>query len=110
MITLFRLLFASLVILIISCSRTKDIDEPALGENFFEQGGIYYSNNCATHSNYKKYNGTDTSYYDNGKIKATFTIKDGLPDGHWQKFNDHGTKKVDIYFDHGNFKKKQITK
>ena len=50
---------------------------------------------------------TDTCYHDNGKIKATYTLKDGLPNGHWEQFDAKGKKTLDIYFDKGNLVKKE---
>jgi len=102
MTTIFRLLFGILILSTYSCERTKDSDELVLSELVFEEGGIYYDINCATHSSYKKYTGTDTCYHDNGKIKGTYTIKNGLPHGHWEQFSADGTKKIDLYFDSGD--------
>mgnify|MGYP000252237377 CR=1 FL=1 len=108
MTTIFRLTFGILILLVCSCGRTKDPDELFLSEVAFEDNGIYYEINCATHSNYKKYTGNDTSYYDNGKIKATSNIKNGLPVGHWEQFDSSGTKKLDLYFDNGDLIKKEL--
>ena len=106
MTTLNRLTFILLLLSLFSCGRTKDPDELVLSEVVFEDNGIYYSINCATHSNYKKYTGTDTFYYDKGKIKGTYAIQNGLPDGHWEQFDSNGTKKLYLYFDNGNLIKK----
>jgi antitoxin component YwqK of YwqJK toxin-antitoxin module len=105
--TILRLIFGVSFLLVYSCGRTKDPDELFLSEVAFEKEGVYYNINCATHSNYKKYTGIDTCYYDNGKIKGTSIIKNGLPDGHWEQFNADGTKKLDLYFDNGDIIKKE---
>jgi antitoxin component YwqK of YwqJK toxin-antitoxin module len=106
MTSMYRLTFVILILLIFSCGRTKDPDELVLSESVFEDDGIYYTNNCSTHSNYPKYTGTDTCYHENGKIKGTYTVKNGLPNGHWEQFDDNGVKKIDLYFDNGDLTKK----
>lgn len=108
MTTIYRLTFGILLLLVSSCGRTKDPDELVLSEMVFEEDGIYYNINCSTHSNYKKYSGTDTCYHDKGKIKGTYTINNGLLDGHWEQFNPDGTKKLDLYFDNGDIIKKEL--
>lgn len=101
-----RLPFAISLLFVFSCGRTKAPDELVLSEMIFEENGIYYKINCSTHSNYKKYTGTDTFFHDNGKIKGTYTIKNGLPNGHWEQFDSNGIKKIDLYFDNGDLIKK----
>jgi len=85
-----------------------DKDEIVFNDYVFEKDGIYYNVNCSTHSSYKKYTGTDTGYHDNRKIWGTSTVKNGLPDGHWEQFNSNGTKKIDLYFDDGKLIKKEL--
>lgn len=101
------LLFISiLTFLLTSCSRTKDPDEIVLSEMIFEEDGFYYFVNCSDHSNYQKFTGIDTCYYDNGNIKSIFKIKNGRPNGHWIKLNQNGTIKIDLYFKNGELIKK----
>ena len=105
-----KLAFLILILIIVSCGRTVDHDEVVWNDYVFENNGIYYNVNCATHSNYKKYSGTDTVYFDKNKIKAISIVKDGLPTGHWVLFNTNGTKKIDMYFDNGKLLNKVIHK
>jgi antitoxin component YwqK of YwqJK toxin-antitoxin module len=83
-----------------------DKDEIVFNDYVFEKDGIYYNVNCSSHSNDKKYTGTDTGYHRNRKIWGTSIVKKGLPVGHWEQFDSNGTKKLDLYFDNGNLKKK----
>jgi len=100
---IFVLLFSCLI----SCSdkRKKDIDEIVLAEYIVEKNGIYYSGDCEIHIG-DKFTGTSKYYHENGNIKGTYTIKNGLPDGHWKQFNSNGKKKLDLYFDNGSLLKK----
>ena len=70
-----------------------------------EKSGKYYYGDCDMHAT-KFYTGTDTFYHENGKVKGTFTIKNGLPNGHWQQFNINGSKKLDLFYDNGQLVKK----
>lgn len=106
--TIFRITFGFLLLLIFSCGRTKDPNELVFNDYVFEKDGIYYNVNCSSHSNYKKYTGTDTGYHDNRIIWGTSTVKNGLPDGHWEQFDSNGTKKIDLYFDNGGLVKKEL--
>jgi len=108
MTILFRQTLGIFVLLFCSCGRTKDPDELVLSETVFEDDGIYFNINCARHSNYEKYTGTDTCYHDNGKIKGTYTIKNGVPDGHWEQFNLDGSKKLDLFYSNGKLVNKVI--
>jgi antitoxin component YwqK of YwqJK toxin-antitoxin module len=74
-----------------------------------EKNGIYYSGDCETHAD-KKYSGTSCYYYDNGKVKGTYTILNGLPDGHWERFDSTGKKTIDLYFDDGKLINKTFNK
>lgn len=113
---IFHFLFIIFCILTVSCStRHVDSDEAAfgnkLGEVIRENGGTYYS---MDHLGEKtKYTGTDTCYYyvnyRDKKIKSIYTLKDGIPEGHWQLFDDIGTKTVDIYFVSGKVTKREKT-
>ncbi|TDP57519.1 hypothetical protein BC748_2730 [Flavobacterium dankookense] len=96
-----------LVLFFISCSerRNKDFDEIVLHENIQEVNGIYYNGDCEEHIG-SKFSGSANYFHDNGKIKGTSTLKNGLPDGHWEQFNENGTKKLDLYFENGNLIKK----
>src|ERR1017187_9097776 len=85
-----------------SCGRTKDPDELVLGEYIIEENGIYYRGDCEVHIE-GRYTGTDSFYHDNGKLKGTYTLKNGLPDGHLEQYDTFGAKKVDLYFDTGDF-------
>lgn len=105
-----KLIFLILILIIVSCSRTVDPNEVVWNDYVFEKNGIYYKVNCATHSNYKKYSGTDTVYFDNNRIKAISIVKNGLPTGHWVIFNANGTKRIDMYFENGKLLKKVIHK
>ena len=91
-----------IILMINSCSdrRIKDKDEIVLHENIVEKKGVYYSGDCEIHSD-KKYTGTDNYFFENGKVKGTYTIKDGLPNGHWSQFNENGSKKIDLYYEDG---------
>jgi antitoxin component YwqK of YwqJK toxin-antitoxin module len=103
-------IFSILILSIISCQfeRKRDKDELVLGDYIIEKNGVYYVGDCEIHSS-EKYTGIDTFYFDNRKIKGTYSIKNGLPDGHWEQFNDNGTKKLDLYFENGNLTKKTKT-
>jgi antitoxin component YwqK of YwqJK toxin-antitoxin module len=96
-----------LTIISFSCSkyRIKYIDEIVLHENIQEVNGIYYNGDCEDHIG-SKFSGSGNYFYDNGKIKGTYTLKNGLPHGHWEQFNENGTKKLDLYFENGNLEKK----
>ncbi len=93
-----------------SCSekRKKDIDEIVLAEYIVEKDGIYFSGDCEIHIG-DKFTGSSKYFYENGKVKGTYILKNGLPDGHWEQFNDDGTKKLDLYFENGNLLKKTKT-
>lgn len=105
-----KLTFLTLMLIVVSCGRTVDPDEVVWNDYVFEKNGIYYNVNCATHSNYKKYSGTDTVYFDKNKIKAISIVENGLPTGHWMLFNANGTKKIDMTFENGKLIKKVIYK
>ena len=105
------LLFISIItFLLTSCSRTKDPDEIVVSEMIFEEDGFYYSVNCSEHLNYQKFTGIDTCYYDNGNIQSIFKIKNGKPNGHWIKWNQNGTIKIDLYFKDGELIRKSKVK
>ncbi|MBC7862771.1 MAG: hypothetical protein IAF38_07340 [Bacteroidia bacterium] len=99
--TVFKLSLASVLILFSSCGRTKDSAEIFFSEVAFEKNGIYYEINSSTNSDYQKYTGTDTCYYQNGKINAVYRINDGLPNGHWEYFDESGKKTSDLHFKEG---------
>lgn len=103
--TLNRLIFKLLLLSLWGCGRNIDKDEIVLNEMVVEKSGKYYYGDCEIHAT-KLYTGTDTFYHENGKLKGTFTIKNGLPNGHWEQFNLDGTKKLDLYFENGNLKNK----
>jgi antitoxin component YwqK of YwqJK toxin-antitoxin module len=105
-----KLTFLILTLIIVSCGRTVDPGEIVWNDYVFEKNGIYYKVNCATHSNYKRYSGTDTVYFDKNKIKAISIIEDGVPIGHWVLYNTNGTKKIDMYYENGKLLKKVIHK
>lgn len=88
--------------LLSSCSkeRIKDVDEIVLAEFIVEKNGIYYSGDCEVHIG-KKFTGTGYYYYGNGKLKGNYTIKNGIPEGHWKQFNIDGTKSIDIFYKKG---------
>jgi hypothetical protein len=100
-------------ILTVSCStRHVDLDEAVfennLGEVIREDGGIYYS---MDHLGEKtSYTGTDTCHYyvnyRDKRIKSIYSLKDGVPEGHWLLFDDVGTKTVDLYFVNGKVTKR----
>jgi antitoxin component YwqK of YwqJK toxin-antitoxin module len=106
MTTLNKLTVTLLLLSLLGCGRQMDKDEIVFNDYVFEENGIYYIVSGSTHSNYRKYTGTDTGYHDNGKIWGTSIVKKGLPDGHWEQFDSNGTKKLDLYFDNGNLTKK----
>ncbi len=91
-----------------SCSknRKKDIDEIVLAEYIVEKDGIYFSGDCEIHIG-DKFTGPGEYFYENGKVKGTYILKNGLPDGHWEQFNEDGTKKLDLFFENGILIKKQ---
>jgi antitoxin component YwqK of YwqJK toxin-antitoxin module len=73
-----------------------------------EKKGKYYHGDCEEHAT-QFYTETDTFYFhENGKIKGTFTIENGLPNGHWEQFNIDGSKKLDLYFQDGELTNKII--
>lgn len=96
--------------ILFSCSRKVDVDEIALSETFFEENGYYYSLNCVEHSNYPKYTGKDTCYYDHGSIKSISNIVDGIPVGKWTKLNQKGNLKIELYYKDGEVIKKTSKK
>jgi antitoxin component YwqK of YwqJK toxin-antitoxin module len=102
-----RFLILLFLFFFISCSerRNKDIDEIVLHENIQEVNGIYYNGDCEEHIG-DKFSGSGNYFHDNGKIKGSYKMKNGLPDGHWEKFHENGTKKMDLYFENGNLIKK----
>lgn len=104
-IKLNRLTFIILPFLFFSCGRKMDKDEIVLNEMVIEKSGKYYYGDCEEHAT-SFYTGTNTYYYENGRIKGTFTIKNGLPNGHWEQFNLDGSKKLDLYFENGKLIKK----
>ena len=71
-----------------------------------EKNGKYYYGDCDEHA-INFYTGTDSFYHENGKVMGTFTIKNGLPNGHWEQFDSNGTKKLDLYFGNGDLIKKE---
>lgn len=99
--------YSIILIFLISCAekRVKDVDEIVLHEIIQEVNGFYYEGNCEEHIG-DKFSGSGNYFHDNGKIKGTYTLKNGLPDGHWEQFNENGTKKLDLYFKNGNLIKK----
>lgn len=102
-----RLLILFGFFLLISCSekRIKDIDEIVLNENIQEKNGFYHYGDCEEHIG-KLYNGKNYYYHKNGTIKGDYTLKNGIPEGHWKQFNSDGTKRIDIYFKEGKVIKK----
>jgi antitoxin component YwqK of YwqJK toxin-antitoxin module len=107
--TLLLLTITIFVLTLVSCSsgRQKDPDEIVLHEMIQEKNGVYYWGDCEEHAD-TKYTGTDTCYQDNGKVKATYTIKNGLPNGHWKQFDTTGKLLRELYFDNGTLKLKSI--
>lgn len=103
-----QFLFYSLIILLsISCSnkRAKDIDEIVLAEYIQEVNGVYYEGDCEEHIG-EKFTGSGKYFHENGKIKGSYTLINGLPNGHWEQFYENGRKKLDLYFENGNLIKK----
>lgn len=90
------------ILAFISCSkkREKDNDEIVLNENIQEKDGFYYIGDCEEHIG-NLYSGSNHYYHGNGKLKGNFTLKNGIPEGHWEQYNTDGTKKLDIYFNEG---------
>ena len=105
--TSFRLILFLLFINFFSCKsvRQKDPDEIVLHENIQEKEGLYYWGDCESHAT-TLCTTTDTCYHHGGKTKATYTLKDGLPNGHWQQFDTSGKKTLDLYFNNGLLVKK----
>ena len=106
MTALNRLTFTLLLLGLLGCGRQMDKDELVLNEMVIEKNGKYYYGDCDEHAT-SFFTGTDTFYHENGKVKGTFTIKNGLPDGHWEQFDSNGTKKLDMYFINGDLIKKE---
>lgn len=101
-----KLTITFLILSLCGCGRHVDTDEIVLNEMIVEKNGKYYYGDCDEHAT-TFYTGTDTFYFqENGKVKGTFTIKNGLPNGHWEQFNLDGSKKIDLYYSNG----KLITK
>lgn len=96
----YRIIFSLFLFVHLGCARQIDKDEIVLGDYIVEKNGKYYRGDCREHAT-RYYTGTDTFYHENGKVKGTFTIKRGLPDGHWEQFNFDGSKKLDLYYDNG---------
>jgi antitoxin component YwqK of YwqJK toxin-antitoxin module len=86
---------------LLSCGRKKLNSEVVWNDYVFEKDGIYYSVNCSTHSNYKKYTGCDTGYHDNWKIHGISNVVNGLPEGHWQVFDTAGKILTELFFKRG---------
>jgi len=108
MTTLNKLTFTFLLLGLFGCGRQMDRDEIVLNEMVIEKSGKYYYGDCDEHAT-TFYSGTDTFYFhENGKVKGTFTIKNGLPNGHWEQFNLDGSKKCDLYFNNGKLTNKVI--
>lgn len=99
------LLFCFLFLLSCTEKRVKDVDEIVLAEYIQEVNGFYHFGDCEDHIG-KLYTGTDYYYHENGKIKGNYTLKNGIPEGHWEQFNSNGSKKIDIYFRQGKVIKK----
>jgi len=96
-----------LVLFFISCveKRVKDVDEIVLAEYIQEVNGVYYEGDCEEHIG-DKFSGSGNYFHESGKIKGTYTLKNGLPNGYWEQFNESGTKKLVLYFENGNLIKK----
>jgi antitoxin component YwqK of YwqJK toxin-antitoxin module len=94
------LTFTILLLFLFGCGRQIYKDEIVLNEMVIEKNGKYYYGDCEEHAT-KYYTGTNKYYHGNGKVKGTFTIKNGLPNGHWEQFNLDGSKKLDLYFEDG---------
>ena len=121
--TLKKITILLFVLSFLSCEskRKKEADEIALNEmviekNFLdilykeeivEKNGKYYFGDCELHAK-KYYTGSNKYYHENGKVKGTFTIEDGIPEGHWEQFNEDGSKKLDLYFEHGKVTKRLV--
>lgn len=88
-------------IVFVSCqkSREKDFQEMVLSEEVYQKNGIYYTSD-ANHNDIE-YSGEEKFYYENGKLKGKAIIKVGIPEGHWEYWNEDGTKKLDLYFENG---------
>ena len=100
MTTLNRITFTLILLILLGCGRQMDKDEIVLNEMVIEKNGKYYYGDCEKHAT-TFYTGANTYYHENGKVKGTFTIKNGLPIGHWEQFNLDGSKKLDLYFENG---------
>lgn len=97
-----RFLILIIGLLIVSCSesRIKDFDELVLSESVYEEKGIYYQH--AVNHKKVKYSGTCEFYhFKTGTLKGKAIIKNGLPNGHWEYWNENGSKRLDIYFENG---------
>jgi hypothetical protein len=102
-----QLFIITIIFTLFSCSekRIKDKDELVLAEYIIEKNGIYYVGDCETHIG-KKFDGKGNYYYENGKLKGNYIIKNGIPEGIWNRFNFDGSKKIDLYFKNGKIIKK----
>jgi antitoxin component YwqK of YwqJK toxin-antitoxin module len=74
-ISLLLILFSFL-----SCGRNIEPDEIVLNEMVVEKNGKYYYGDCEDHAT-EYYTGSNKYYHENGKVKGTFTIKNGIPEG-----------------------------
>ena len=101
------LIILTIGFVIISCSksRTKDIDEFILSEFIYEENGIYYQH-VVNHKKVEYSGKCEFFYFKNGNIKGRAIIKNGVPNGHWEYWNEDGSKRLDIYFENGNVIKK----
>lgn len=98
--TLQKISFLVILLSFLSCGRKVEPDEIVLNEMVVEKNGKYYYGDCEEHAT-EYYTGSDKYYYESGKVKGTFTIKNGFPDGHWEQFNEDGSKKLEIFFKDG---------
>jgi antitoxin component YwqK of YwqJK toxin-antitoxin module len=107
--TLKKITILLIVLSFMSCEskRKKEADEIVLNEMVIEKNGKYYFGDCELHAK-KYYTGSNKYYHENGKVKGTFTIEDGIPEGHWEQFNEDGSKKLDLYFEHGKVTKRLV--
>ena len=101
-------LIIAIIFFTISCSdsRAKVDGELVLSESVYEENGIYYQHT----SNHKKvkYSGKCVFYWHrNGNKKGIAIFENGLPEGHWEYWNEDGSKRLDLYFEEGKLMNKK---
>jgi len=99
-----KIIFGLTIVLSFSyCNhRQKDPDELVEHDYIKEIGGIYYFCDCEEHCGDKKMNTRGENYYENGKVRNTWKLVNGEPDGLWTYYDSLGKKTMLITFNKGS--------